>query len=52
MKVLLSIEVENVLCDTLDSLWRRTKRSAGITQEYFKSYFAGKKVGYAVKIKA
>lgn len=46
------IEVENILSENLRSLWNHTKSSAGISKECFNNYFAGKDLGYAIKIKA
>ena len=33
-------------------LWRRTREGAGISKEFFMSYFGDKVVGYAIRIKA
>lgn len=44
-------EVEDVLHDSIDELWIRTKDEAGISEEQFQEYFSTKSKGYAIKIK-
>lgn len=44
------LEIEDVLCAPPHSLWQRTKSAAGISQEDFFEYFAGKDKGYAIKL--
>ena len=46
------IEVEDILSEKPDKLWKLTKSAAGITKEYFQNYFSGKHQAYAIKIKA
>lgn len=46
------IEVEDILYENPDKLWKLTKSAAGITKECFQNYFAGKHYAYAIKIKA
>ena len=50
-RVIGEFEVENILCDDINDLWKTTKKHGGITKEYFYKYFADKCQGYAIKIK-
>jgi len=50
-KVIGEFEIDEIINDSLDNLWRRTKKYAGIGKEYFYTYFADKEHGYAIKIK-
>jgi len=44
-------EIEEIISDTLDNLWRRTRIHAGIEEDYFYEYFGDKEHGFAIKIK-
>lgn len=44
-------DIEDILVDDVMSLWAQTKEFAGITLEYFLSYFNGRDNGYAIKVK-
>jgi len=43
-------EIEKILSSDPTSLWKTTKRESGISKEYFKEYFDGKKIAHAMKI--
>ena len=43
-------EVTGIIADTVEALWARTRRHAGIDRKAFFKYFNGKGVGYAIKI--
>ena len=45
------IEVEKVLQGTPMNIWGKTKGESGITAKYYKTYYKGKKVAYAIKFK-
>lgn len=45
-------EIEEILHDDIDILWRKTEANAGISEDLFFEYFADKIRGYAIKIKA
>lgn len=51
-KIVAIIEVDKVLTDTPESIWKQTKKHSGITKEFFMSYFKGKEKANAIKIKA
>lgn len=50
-KIIGEFEIEEIIHNELDSLWRDTKRYSGITKDYYFSYFKGKQSGFALKIK-
>lgn len=50
-KVIGEFEIEGILNFDLESLWRKTKKHSGISEEYFFEYFGDKELGYAIKIK-
>lgn len=45
------IEVENVLQGTPMNIWKQTKEWSGLTYKFYKSYYNGKSVAYAIKFK-
>lgn len=49
-KVIGEFEIEELIFDNLESLWRKTKKHAGISEDYFYSYFSEKENGHAIKI--
>ena len=51
-RVVGEFDIEGIITDTIEGLWRRTKHCAGIDRERFFSYFAGRKVGHAIAIGA
>ncbi len=42
--------ISEILFENLDKLWHTTKHKAGISENYFYSYFSEKEKGYAIKI--
>lgn len=51
-KIVGEFEVDIVLSKCIRKLWRETRQSAGIEKAYYDSYFKGKTVGHAIKIKS
>jgi predicted transcriptional regulator len=51
-RVIGEFEIESILDDNLDNLWKQTKQHSGINKEYFYQYFSAKKRGFAIKIKS
>ena len=43
-------DVRDIISDTVDDLWERTSRYAGIDRDHFFGYFAGCDVGYGIAI--
>lgn len=44
-------EIEELVYDELEALWHKTREYAGISEDYFYSYFGDKNKGYAIKVK-
>lgn len=42
--------IDTILNDDVDAIWKQTARYAGITRDFYLSYFANKKKAYAIKI--
>ena len=51
-KVIGEFEIEAILFDDPATLWQRTKKHSGITEEFFFQYFNNKHTGYAIKVKS
>src|ERR1700753_2225394 len=45
-------EIDDILRDRPDRLWRRTRAGSGISKQYFDSYFDGRDEGFALRIGA
>jgi len=43
-------EVNGIISDTVEDLWSRTSRYAGIDRDGFLNYFRGREIGHAIKI--
>jgi predicted transcriptional regulator len=50
-KVIGEFEIDEIVCQDIDTLWKMTHQHAGISYEYFATYFEGRKKGFAIKIK-
>lgn len=50
-KVVGEFTIDSIAKDKPDKAWQETKDYAGITKSYFKDYFKGKDIAYAIKIK-
>lgn len=50
-KVIGEFEIETIIKDELESLWQQTCEYAGISKDFFLSYFSNKACGYAIQIK-
>lgn len=50
-KVIGEFDVEKVISDKPELLWEDTKKFSGISKSYFKKYFEGKEIGFAIKVK-
>lgn len=49
-RVIGEFKIETIIADDPESVWRRTQRFAGISREYFMSYFGGRDRAYAIKV--
>jgi predicted transcriptional regulator len=43
-------DIEAIISDTVEGLWKRTKHCAGIDRKCFFDYFSGRRVGHAIAI--
>ncbi|HEU5114773.1 MAG TPA: hypothetical protein VFT82_03335 [Candidatus Paceibacterota bacterium] len=43
-------DIERILSDTPDKLWRKTKAGSGISKDYFDDYFTGRHEAFALQI--
>jgi len=50
-KVIGEFEIGEILNDDLDTLWNRTKKYSGITEDFFYEYFSEKETGFAIRVK-
>lgn len=50
-KIVAFIEIDKIIKDTPEIVWKKTKKHAGISEDYFLRYFKDKQVAYAVKVK-
>ncbi|MGB4774591.1 MAG: ASCH domain-containing protein, partial [Daejeonella sp.] len=50
-KVIGEFEIESILNDSPEKLWKITKAFAGINEDFFYQYFSDRDTAYAIKIK-
>ncbi|MDF9449937.1 ASCH domain-containing protein [Bacillus toyonensis] len=50
-KVVGEFEIEDIIIDNPNNIWKKTKNHSGITKSYFNHYFAGRQKGVAIQIK-
>ena len=51
-RVIGEFQIEEIIVDDLESVWRRTQKYAGISRDYYMSYFGGRDRAYAIKVSA
>jgi predicted transcriptional regulator len=51
-KIIGEFEIDRIITGKLESLWSKTKKYSGISEDYFFEYFGDKKHGFAIKIKS
>ncbi|MCY7296130.1 ASCH domain-containing protein [Alteromonas sp. a30] len=49
-KVVGEFDIEEILTDTPDELWKLTKENAGISKNFFDEYYSGKDSAVAIKV--
>jgi len=49
-KVVAEFEIEDILCEEPSSIWNVTKREAGISKEFFDSYYDGRDKAVAIQV--
>lgn len=50
-RVVGELKIDTIIEDEIDKLWEITKKEAGISYDFFKSYFKNNQTGYAISIK-
>lgn len=50
-KVIGEFDIEQVHKMELNKLWNETKKSSGITKDFYDLYFTGKEEGFAIQVK-
>lgn len=50
-KVIGEFEIDHIISLHPESLWAKTCKGSGITQDYFFEYFSDKEIGHAIKVK-
>ena len=50
-KVIGEFEIDNIIYDEPNNIWKLTNKFSGIDKEFFDEYFSGKETAYAIKIK-
>lgn len=43
-------KIEHILCDNVDSIWELTHEYSGISEQFYRMYFAHKTNAFAIKI--
>jgi predicted transcriptional regulator len=51
-KVIGEFEIETIISGEVSSLWKKTQKDSGISEDYFYSYFNDKEIGHAIKVKS
>lgn len=49
-RVVGEFDIETILNDDVDSIWNQTKKASGITEDFYRLYFAHRETAYAIKI--
>lgn len=50
-KIIGEFEIERIISHELETLWNKTKKYSGISEDFFFQYFGDKELGFAIKIK-
>lgn len=51
-KIIGEFEIEHIINHDIETLWSKTKKHSGISEDYFFEYFGDKEHGFAIKIKS
>jgi predicted transcriptional regulator len=51
-KIVGEFDIEDILIDEPNSLWRKTKVHSGVSKDLYDNYFMNKDKGYAIQIKS
>jgi len=50
-KIVGEFDIDNIISDHPDNIWKMTKMFSGIDENFFSKYFQDRDIGYAIKIK-
>lgn len=50
-KVIGEFEIEDILSSSPEKIWEKTRKTSGISEEFFNDYFIDKEIAHAIKIK-
>ena len=50
-KIIGEFEIDRIITHDLETLWSKTKKYSGISEDFFFQYFGDKAHGFAIKIK-
>lgn len=51
-QVIGEFKIDKILNHDIETLWTLTHKHSGITEDFYKEYFANKEQGFAIKIKS
>jgi predicted transcriptional regulator len=49
-KIVGEFDIDTILMDAPDEIWKKTRSGSGITKDFFDQYFSDREVAYALKI--
>lgn len=49
-RVIGEFQIESILNDSVENLWKRTSKYSGITKDFYHQYFAGRDQAYAIQV--
>lgn len=49
-RVIGEFKIEEIIADDIETVWRKTRKYAGISHEYFLAYFSNRNRAYAIKV--
>ena len=50
-QVIGEFEIDSILSDAPENLWKETHNDSGISEKFFFDYFSEKNIGFAIKVK-
>lgn len=50
-RIIGEFEIEKILRDNPEAVWKETKEFAGIKEQFFNEYFHGRETAFAIKVK-
>jgi predicted transcriptional regulator len=49
-QVIGEFEIDDILCEDLDVLWKITRKFSGISKDFYDEYFSNKEKAFAIKV--